>query len=63
MKCRTSALSILNRCSYHLLMAKIKTIGMVIRLTDDDSKTIYIRPHVIFPMECCSNCKTLFLLC
>lgn len=41
-------------------MGKIKTIGMVISLTDDDSKTICIRCHVIFPLECGSNCEIAF---
>lgn len=37
-------------------MAKVKTIIMVISLSDDGSKTICIRPHVIFPIDCGSNC-------
>lgn len=37
-------------------MAKVKMISMVISLSDDGSKTIYIRPHVIFPIDCGSNC-------
>lgn len=37
-------------------MAKIKTAGMVTSLSDDDSKTICIRPNVIFTVNSGSNC-------